>query len=198
MFNTLSLLLALLLLAPGGAEQPGADEPVAAPVGATELPVAPARQGDESFQIAFEMLVGNDVALERVEVELDLPSGVVVVPLVDDGSLPEDMAWDGVFVGIWRGPWLRWAHVRLLGGTQDAPEVLAEGLERFSDVRRAHVAWRLVPVQRRFHGFRTAATPLAGTDDVRGRVELLGSFGWAAVLAIFMVTLAVRAREGRP
>ena len=196
MVSLLPLLLAFLLSAPAGAQQAG-PEPTPEAL-AAQVPAPPPPAGEEDFQVAFVLYAGNEVAFERVEVELDLPGGAQTIPLVDDGTLPEDMAWDGIYVGIWRGPFLRWAQVRLLAGAQDAPAVLSEGLERFYDQRGVQVAWRLVPADRRVAAVRTAATPLAGTDDVQGRVELLASFGWAALLAVFLGTLAVRAREARP
>jgi hypothetical protein len=167
---------------------PGSTRPRALAPGASQV----------SARVAFVLFAGSEIAFERAEVEIDLPSGPVVVPLVDDGSLPEDLAWDGVYVGIWSGPFQRWAQVRLLAGAQDAPAVLAEGLERFYGVRGVQIAWRLIPADGRVVAVRTAASALGGSDDTQGRLELLASFGWAALLAVFLGTLALRAREPRP
>lgn len=191
-----SLAWMALWLGTAAAQAPPAPEP-AAPVAGATLPVPPPRDQGGPFLVAFQLRMGGGMSFEHVEVQILLPEGVQAVRLVDDGSVLEDMALDGVYTGTWRGPLLRFAQVRLLGGSAEAPMVLAESFERFADARGAHLAWRLVPGAGRLAAVRTAASPHTGADDVHGRVELLASFGWAALLLLYAGVLAFLRRRRR-
>ena len=162
-----------------------------------DVPIAPVPADQDPFELFFELRTPGDTAVRLPEVDLDLPSGVVTIPLVDDGSVPGDCARDGIYKGGWRGTYLRWAYVRLRVHGPGDMQLTSDGLERFEDRHSVQLAWRLFATPQGLVVARTAARPRVGIDAPAGALELVASFGWAALLAVGLVTLALQVRRAR-
>ena|GEM_PF-1932232 len=119
-----------------------------------------------------------------------------IVRLSDDGSNPEDIAFDGVYSGASTGHYARYVTVRLFGNAPDAePTLLYSGVERTDDVHQVLVGWRVIRRDRDHVAVRAPAAYPGNITEVHLGLPLLVAFGWGGIVMAYVGFLFQRRRN---
>lgn len=161
------------------------------------VPCAHASRGDEStaarqtliFQVMFtrpQHVTEAYLQVERLDQRLELE-------LRDDGLLPEDVAWDGIWVGRAVGPYARYVNASLNVTADGIGERSIDlGLVRTDDQHRNVVSWRADVAETMANRSLVA---LAGPQfELIALTPLIATFGWLVAL-ICLVASITRTRE---
>jgi len=166
-------------------------------VAAGVRPAAAAAEVEQ--QVCLQVAMPEDASVTSVLAEVDRLGEQRELELIDDGSVPSDVSWDGVYTGCFTGAWARIVSVRLLiveaGGEQ---KVAYAGTAQTPDARQAVLAWR---VARRPEGTLVASrVASAWPGNQLALVESLpvvGAFGWALFLIAYVYFLVCVRRQER-
>lgn len=151
------------------------------------------------FELRFQLFVDRSEVIEAATVELDLPWGVQEVALTDDGGTFGDIAQDGTWSGAWSGPRQQVVPVRLFATPAgEAPQLFQEGLYRFHDRWQGTLAWRFLESEGVRRALTSAGTRTGGTAELRGRLEVVASFCWGALVLAYAWLLARTRRQPPP
>ncbi len=129
--------------------------------------------------IDLRVAVSSALTYRALSMELDALGERHRVALVDDGSLADDVAWDGIYVGRIEGPWRRYAEARLIGTTPEGEEeLLFSGLVRTEDRRRVMLGWWVRQLPQGNRAIRTAVAYPDGAAGAVASAPLVAAFGW--------------------
>ena len=159
-------------------------------------PPAPPLATEASQVLGFQVAVSIGVALSSVWVEAERLGEQSVITLADDGSVPEDLPWDGIYVGSQPGPYARYSGVRLFG--RDAAGVdtlLWEGTVRTEDAWRPTLGFRVSWQGDHLRAERVALALPTGPGAIAEGLPVIVAFGWG-LFVLVAVGLIVRRAPG--
>lgn len=158
-----------------------------------ELPLT-----SDGQRISFEVAVSPGITFSRVWVELDRLGDKDVVGLTDDGSVREDVPWDGVYVGSQSGGYARYVSVRLLGADEGGVETLLwEGTARTADAFHEVLAFRVASDGADVYAQRVAIALPTGPSATAEGVPILVAFGYGVMVLVY-VGFLTKARDPGP
>ena len=185
-----------------------ADEPADAPIqfgpSAEQAPAPspkdapPTRKivGGGEQRLMFRVTAPTSAGFDGFLLELTRLGEDVTIRLSDDGSNPEDIAFDGVFSGGHTGHYARTVTVRLLGSVPNGePTLLYSGIERSDDVHEVIVGWRVIRRDQDFTAVRAPAAYPGNITEVHLGLPLLVAFGWGGIVLVYVGFLFQRRRE---
>ncbi len=177
---------------PGGGEQPS--------IRGTERPSEPeptrSIPGGGEQRILFRVTAPSTAGFDNYFLELTRLGEDQLIRLSDDGSNPEDLAFDGVFSGAHTGHYARYVTARLFGHAPDQePTLLYSGVERTDDVHEVILGWRLIRRDQDFTAVRAPAAYPGNITEVHLGLPLLVAFGWGGFVLAYVGFLFQRRRE---
>jgi len=151
------------------------------------LAIAAPAAAEPSQILDFRVAVTAEVVYAQLLLELDRLGEARVIPLADDGGHPDDVPWDGVFVGRDEGHWARYVEVRLVGVTPGGQEdLLFSGLVRTEEERRVMLGWRVKQMPAGNRALRTAAAYPDGAAGAVAGLPLVVAFGWGLFILCYV------------
>jgi hypothetical protein len=161
----------------------------------------PGPSPEDLQEITIQVVAPEGVVFADLSAELTRAGEVREVLLSDEGLVPGDNGWDGIWVGSDQGPYARYVGTRLFArvrGGED--EVIHSGLEWTPDARRADLGYQIIVHE---DGRLEAVQVAVPTPGRRLRTALFlrvaAGFGWGLLaLALLAVALLRPAREPRP
>lgn len=148
-------------------------------------------------RLFVEVAAPFEEVLVSVQARVTRGGATRVLTLVDDGSDPADVAWDGVWTASDDGPWARTVNVELLARTMDGNEHLVwAGLVGTTDRYASVLAWQ---VRVDAEGLRARQVVAAWPGDtlvIPDGLRVYVGFGWGCFL-VALVTGLYRTREER-
>lgn len=150
-------------------------------------------------RVCLQVAMADGAVFESVTAELDRLGEQHSLVLADDGSVPSDVAWDGVYTGCITAPWARIMGVRLLVQPAGALEqVVYEGVEQTPDDRSALLAWRTGSwSEGEFAAGRVASAWPGNQLSPVESLRVVGSIGWAFLLVSYVFFLVHVRRQDR-
>lgn len=158
---------------------------------------APTSTGEGTTELLFQLAVPNAVTPKSVLVEMTRGGRVRYTTLSDDGSVAGDQPHDGVWIGRFRGAFVKTMSVRLFVALKKGSSIPAyEGVVHMVDSRQDGLSWRLEAG----HGGGWIASPTAAAYPGRhGTVsEVLPTvavFGWGLFLVALVALLFLGGRR---
>lgn len=148
--------------------------------------------------LRFAVAVPSGPAWSSIWLELERLGQSTAIGLVDDGSSPEDIPLDGVYVGSQSGPYARYVTLRVFGRTPEGNEaMLWEGSIATSDQWQETIAFRISALPDGPRAERVAVALPAGQSGFAEGMPVLVAFGWGTFLLVFVGLLGVgRVRRG--
>lgn len=157
---------------------------------------APAAGAPSDAQVLlFQVVLPVDQTVDGMELTVNRLGRELSLPLMDDGSDPADVAWDGVWVARAQGAYARYVRAMLvatLGGEASPP--LDLGLVRTDDEHLCVVTWRVDPERR--SAVRSFVALPGVQHELISSLPLVATFGWLLFLLAW-VSAMVRSREPR-
>jgi len=142
---------------------------------------------DAPQTLDLRIAVSSAITYSALSVELSRLGEQVTLELVDDGSLPDDVAWDGIYVGRLVGPWSRYAEARVIGRAPSGEEeLLFSGLVRTEDRRRVMLGWWVKHLPQGNRAIRTAVAYPDGAAGAVNSAPMLVAFGWGVFLLCYV------------
>jgi hypothetical protein len=152
--------------------------------------------GGGEQHIQFRVTAPSTAGFDTFLLELTRLGEDQLIRLSDDGSNPEDLAFDGVYSGAHTGQYARYVTVRLFGHTPDLePTLLYSGVERTDDVHGVILGWRVIRRDREFTAVRAPAAYPGNITEVHLGLPLLVAFGWGGIALAYVGFLFQRRRE---
>ncbi len=166
---------------------------------ASALGAAPAAAlEDEEQEIAVQVVLPESVVFTALELEITRAGVDRTIILSDEGLVPGDNGWDGIWVGSDLGPFARYLSLRLAGREAGgATTVLFSGLEWTPDRRRADIGLQVLEHSDGSLEALRVAVPTPGRRLRSGQIlRLAAGFGWGLLaLGIAAVALLGSARQ---
>lgn len=154
---------------------------------------ARAEEGEAPQVLGVQVAVSHGVAFSSVWAETSRLGETRVLPLADDGTVPEDLPWDGIYVGSEPGPYSRYVTLRLYGRLDDATEALLwEGTVRTEDAFRPTLGFRVAWQGDHLRAERVALALPTGPGAIAEGLPLLVAFGWGLFVLTFVGILVRR------
>ena len=152
--------------------------------------------GGGEQRILFRLTSPSDAGYDKFLLDLTRLGQDRTIRLSDDGSNPEDIAYDGVFSGGHTGPYARTVTVRLFGQTSDEePTLLYSGVERTDDEHEVILGWRVIRRDQDHMAVRAPAAYPGNITEVHLGLPLLVAFGWGGIVLVYVGFLFQRRRE---
>ena len=189
--RALALAAGCLLTRPTPAQPVSPMSPVtdAAPTPITPATGMPASGGQV---LRFAVAVPSGPAWSSIWVEINRLGRSTALGLVDDGSSPEDIPLDGVFVGSQSGLYARYVTLRVFGRTVEGNEALLwEGTVATADQWQETIAFRVSALPEGTRAERVAVALPAGQSGFAEGVPVLVAFGWGTFVLTFVGLLGV-------
>ncbi len=157
-----------------------------------------AARADAPQVLDLRVAVSSALTYSAVNLELNKLGEVVKIPLVDDGSLPDDVAWDGVYAGRHEGPWSRYVEARIVAETPSGEEeLLFSGLVRTEDRYRVMLGWWVKQLPQGNRAIRTAVAYPDGAAGAVNGTPIVVAFGWGVFLLCYVGWMAQRQLSGQ-
>jgi hypothetical protein len=153
-------------------------------------------EGTGEQKLMFRITSPASAGFDTFMLELTRLGEEQTIRLSDDGSNPEDLAYDGVFSGAHTGHYARVVSVRVLGSAPDGTHsLLYSGVERTDDVHEVIVGWRVIRRDQDFVAVRAPAAYPGNITEVHLGLPLLVGFGWGGIVLIYIGFLFQRRRQ---
>jgi len=197
----------LLACGPASAVDDGAQAPPApelgaehaAPAAAEAPPAAVATrriEGGGEQRVLFRVTAPSEAGYDTFLLELTRLGEDALIRLSDDGSNPEDLAFDGVFSGAHTGHYARTITVRLFGKSPEGETALLySGVERADDAHEVILGWRVIRRDQDYIAVRAPAAYPGNITEVHLGLPLLVAFGWGGIVLAYVGFLFQRRRE---
>lgn len=150
-----------------------------------------AKSGKGTTELLFQLAVPNAVTLKTVLVEMTRQGRIRYVTLSDDGSVSGDQPHDGVWIGRYRGSFVKTMAVRLFVGKKKGSMIPAyEGVVHMVDSRQDGLSWRLESRRRGgWVALPTAAAYPGRHGTVSAVLPTVAVFGWGLFLVALVALL---------
>jgi hypothetical protein len=166
------------------------------------LPTAQAEEDTtdtDSQVLLFNVAIPIDVVYSGIRIELQRLGETRAIVLEDKGSMPEDLPYDGVYVGRDVDAFSRYVQVTLIGDELDGTEaILYAGIIPTENRRLNTIAFHIHASTDRVFAYRVAAAHPGTAPQLAKGLPLLAAFGWTALLILYVGVLTLRRREPEP
>ena len=137
---------------------------------------------------------GSYVALD---VEVTRLGAKHTVRLRDDGSVPNDLPWDGIWNARLSGEYSRLVSVRVFGQrAKGSPVLLYSGVERTEDARHVLLGWRVMTNAQGHSAVRTPLSYPGNVAEMFVALPLISGFGWGIFILLYVGMLVRLSRQG--
>jgi hypothetical protein len=181
---------------PTHAKSPRRWLPLLAALAASPAWAFPSDPGHEQ-RLVFHVAGPIDGSVSGMRLEwlrLDAPR---VTVLVDDGSLPVDTPWDGVWSGVDEGPFVRDAAMRLSVVDLDGVEhLLWSGLVHPENASESVIQWRVLGVGAEARAQRVAAAWPGSAALLPEGAWIYAGMAWSCLIVVLAAGLLHAARPG--
>ena len=183
----------MLLLMSGGVSATAFAGPAYPP---DQPPVVPTEGTPEHpHTLVFNATVPPEIIYSTLKIELQRLGESREIELIDDGSSPGDVAYDGVYVGRDLGERARYAQVTLVAtDTSDNTDTLYAGLIRTDNKHITTVAFQVGTSPEGNTAYLVANAYPGSPARLAAGLPLITAFGWTALLLIYVGILATRRR----
>ena len=191
------VLCAATLVVPIGAVAQPASDPPAAAMDVAPPADAPGADAGPMQEILFQLVTPSKIAVTSATIEVERLVERSSIEMTDDGSIPEDIGYDGVFVGRHTAPFSLFLGAELLVSVRGRePVSVYRGILRTSDEQSETIGWQLSETEGDYQALRTAVSfPGRGAVLVEGRARLT-LFGWGVFVVCLVGVVLWSARKG--